>query len=134
MCIYKAVGVRGGQGWPAPSLPPKFWLLMFFTINDSKKKLKKCYVLKTEILHRIRKRSFNRTSNIRITRLNLVYIIGTKQHSDCVFPSRLLGKATVYKQLALRWQIAWQLSGFNPLSFLSNNKNYRLRKTEVLPL
>ena len=106
---------------------------MFFIISDSKKKLKKCYVLKTEILHRLRKRSFNRTSNIRIIRLNLVYIIGTKQHSDCVFPSGLLEKATVYNQLALSWQIAKQLSGFNPLS-LRNNKNYRLRKSEVLPL
>ena len=65
-------------------------------------------------------------------RLNLVYIIGTKQGSDCVFPSGLWEKATVYKQLGLRWQIAKQLSGFGTLS-LSNNKNYRLRKSEVFP-
>ena len=32
-------------------------------------------------------------------------------------------KQPVYKQLALAWQIAKQLSGLNPLS-LSNNKNY----------
>ena len=128
---------RRSPGWPrvaCPPLPPNFWLLMFFIISDSKKKLKKCYVLKTEILHRLRKRSFNRTSNIRIIRLNLVYIIGTKQHSDCVFPSGLRGKkAAAYKQLPFRWQIAKQLSGFNPLSS-SNNQNYRLRKSEVLPL
>ena len=35
----------------------------------------------------------------------------------------------VYKQLALVWQIAKQLSGLNPLS-LSNNKNYRLNKED----
>ena len=34
-----------------------------------------------------------------------------------------------YKQLALKWQIAKQLSGLNPLS-VSNNNNYRLRKVE----
>ena len=36
----------------------------------------------------------------------------------------------VYKQLALGWQIAKQLSGLNPLS-LSNNKNYRLKKVKL---
>ena len=47
-------------------------------------------------------------------------------------------KQLVYKQLALGWKIAMQLSGFNPLS-LSNNKNYRLkflcdkRKIDVKP-
>ena len=59
----------------------------------------------------------------------LVYIIGTKQQSDCVFPLVLWEKATVYKQLAPRWKIAKQLSGFNPLP-LSIDKNYRLRKYE----
>ena len=39
----------------------------------------------------------------------------------------------VYKQLALEWQIAKQLSGLNPLS-LRNNKNYRLKKSGVFPL
>ena len=78
-------------------------------------------------------RSFKRASNIRITRLILVYIIGTKQHSDCVFPSGLWEKETLYKQLALRWQIAKQLSGFSPHS-LRNSKNYKLRKSKVLPL
>ena len=33
-------------------------------------------------------------------------------------------KQPVYKQPGFGWQIAKQLSGFNPLS-LSNNKNYR---------
>ena len=37
-------------------------------------------------------------------------------------------KQPVYKQLALAWQIAKQLSGLNPLS-LSNNKNYSLKKS-----
>ena len=36
-------------------------------------------------------------------------------------------KKPVYKQLALAWQIAKQLSGLNPLS-LSNKKNYRLKR------
>ena len=39
-------------------------------------------------------------------------------------------KQLVYKQLALGWQIAKQLSGLNPLS-LSNNKNYRLKVTSA---
>ena len=38
-----------------------------------------------------------------------------------------------YKQLALKWQIAKQLSGLDPLS-VSNNKNYRLKKSRVFPL
>ena len=37
-------------------------------------------------------------------------------------------KQPVSKQLALRWQIVNQLARLNPLS-LSNNKNYRLKKT-----
>ena len=39
-------------------------------------------------------------------------------------------KQPVYKQLALAWQIAKQLSGLNPLS-LSNNKNYSLKVISV---
>ena len=42
-------------------------------------------------------------------------------------------KQPVYKQLALKWQIAKQLSGLNPLS-LSNSKNYRVNKSRVFPL
>ena len=38
----------------------------------------------------------------------------------------------VFKQIALGWQIAEQLSGLNPFS-VSNNKNYRLKKGEVFP-
>ena len=38
-----------------------------------------------------------------------------------------------YKQLALKWQIAKQLSGLDPLS-VSNSKNYRLKKSRVFPL
>ena len=41
-----------------------------------------------------------------------------------------LHKKPVYKELALRWQIAKQLSGLNPF-LLSNNKNYRLNKSGV---
>ena len=44
-----------------------------------------------------------------------------------------LNKQPVYKQLALGWQIAKQLSGLNSLS-LSNRKNYRLKKSGVFPL
>ena len=36
-------------------------------------------------------------------------------------------KQPVYKQQALKWQIAKKLSGIKPLS-LSNNKKYRWRK------
>ena len=68
----------------------------------------------------LHKKFFNRISNIRITTLILVHIIGAKQHSDCVFPSGLLEKATVYKQLALRSQIVKQLPGFNPISLVKN--------------
>ena len=39
----------------------------------------------------------------------------------------------IYKQLALGWQIAKQLSGLKCPS-LSNNKNYRLKKSGVFPL
>ena len=42
-------------------------------------------------------------------------------------------KQPVYKQLALKQQIAKHLSGLSPFS-LSNNKEYRLRKSGVLPL
>ena len=42
-------------------------------------------------------------------------------------------KQPVFKQIALGWQIAKQHSGFNPFS-LSNNKNYRLKKSGVFPL
>ena len=35
-----------------------------------------------------------------------------------------------YKQLALAWQIAKQLSGLNPLS-VSNNENYNLKVTSA---
>ena len=52
---------------------------MLFIINDNKKKLKKCKDLKTE----------TKQAAYRITRLNLLYIIGTKEHSDCIFPSEL---------------------------------------------
>ena len=46
---------------------------------------------------------------------------------DCI-TLIFLYKRPVYKQLALGWQIAKQLSGLIPLS-LSNNKNYRLKKS-----
>ena len=49
------------------------------------------------------------------------------------FTPIFLYKRPVYKQLALKWQIAKQLSGFNLLS-LSNNKNYRLKESGVFPL
>ena len=42
-------------------------------------------------------------------------------------------KQPVYKQLALTWQIPKQLSAISPL-LLSNNKNYRLKKSGVFPL
>ena len=45
----------------------------------------------------------------------------------------LVYQQPVYKQLALAWQIAKQLSGLNPFS-LSTNKNYSLKKNGVFPL
>ena len=39
-------------------------------------------------------------------------------------------KQPIFKQLALAWQIAKQLSGLNPFS-LSNNKNYILKKNVI---
>ena len=45
----------------------------------------------------------------------------------------LFYKQSVYKQLALGWQNAKQLSGLNLFS-LSSNKNYRLKKSGVFPL
>ena len=42
-------------------------------------------------------------------------------------------KQPVYKQVALKWQIAKQLSGLKPFS-LSNNKTFRLKKSGVFPL
>ena len=41
-------------------------------------------------------------------------------------------KQPVFKQLALGRQIAKQLSGLNPFS-ISNNKNCRVKKSEVFP-
>ena len=41
-------------------------------------------------------------------------------------------KQLVYKQLTLRWQIAKQLSGINPLSS-SKIKNYKLKEVEFFP-
>ena len=42
-------------------------------------------------------------------------------------------KQLVYKQLVLGWQIAKQLSRFNPFS-LSNNKKCRLKKSGPFPV
>ena len=42
-------------------------------------------------------------------------------------------KQPVFKQLALGWQIPIQVLGLNPFS-LSNNKNYRLKKSGVVRL
>ena len=47
--IYAGLGSPRGQGG-LPSPPPTFWLLMFFIINDSKMKLKKCRNVKFEKL------------------------------------------------------------------------------------
>ena len=51
------------------------------------------------------------------------------QKKETVFTVALIFfyKQLVYKQLALRWQIAKQLSGLKPLS-LSSNKNYRVKE------
>ena len=45
----------------------------------------------------------------------------------------LFYKQSVYKQLALGWQIAKQLSELNRFS-LTNNKNCRLKKSGIFPL
>ena len=44
------------------------------------------------------------------------------------FGTALIFASQVYKQIVLGWEIAKQLSRFNPLS-PSNNKNYRLKKS-----
>ena len=53
-------------------------------------------------------------------------------YKETVFTPALIFfyKQRISKQLALRWQIAKQLSGPNPL-FLSDNKNYRLKESGV---
>ena len=48
----------------------------------------------------------------------------------CLSYTYFFCKKPIYKQLALRWQITKQLRGLNLFS-LSNNKNYRLKKSEV---
>ena len=59
------------------------------------------------------------------------HILKNKQKNKCVCIYKITPgffyKQPVYKQLALGWQIAKQLSGLNPFS-LGNNKNYRLKK------
>ena len=61
------------------------------------------------------------------------YYIRKKFLFSSVSNGELFYKQKVYKQLALRRQIAKQLSVLNPVS-ISNNKNYRLRKSGVFPL
>ena len=56
---------------------PTFWVLMFFIINDSEKKLTFTIACAKSL--------WTKQASYCITRLNLVYIIGTKQHSDCIF-------------------------------------------------
>ena len=51
----------------------------------------------------------------------------------CLNYTYFFHKHPVYKQLALGWQIAEQLSGLKLFS-VSNNKNYRLKKSGVFPL
>ena len=45
----------------------------------------------------------------------------------------LFYKQPAYKQLVIRWQIAKQLTGLNPL-LLRSNENCRLKKSGVFPL
>ena len=58
-----------------------------------------------------------------------------KKHLLYMQRSRLVFfyKEPVFKRLALRWQIAKQLSVLNPFS-LRNNKNNRLKKSGAFPL
>ena len=63
------------------------------------------------------------------------YLKGFDQENCFFFQVGLtlfLYKQLVYKQLVLGWEIAEQFSGLNFFS-LSNNKNYRLRKSKVFP-
>ena len=60
---------------------------------------------------------------IKIFRIGWKYILISR------YKQIFLNKKPVYKQLALGWQIAKQLSGLKPLS-LSHSKNYRLKKTD----
>ena len=52
---------------------------------------------------------------------------------DDIYNYVIFYQQPVYKQLALGWQIAKQLSRLNLFSS-SNNKNYRLKKSGVFPL
>ena len=61
-----------------------------------------------------------------------------KHYKKGIYPSSIpdytfFHKQPVYKQVALRWKIAKQLSRLSPLS-LRKNKNYRLNKSGVFPL
>ena len=59
-------------------------------------------------------------------------VITSRFGAGTIFEVHIFYKQRVYKPLALGWQISKQLSGLNPLS-ISNNKNYRLKKSGVLP-
>ena len=63
---------------------------------------------------------------------NLFWQSEGKSSDFCTFSwlDTLFYKQPVYKQLALVWEIAKQLSGLKRLS-LSSNRNCRLKKSEV---
>ena len=76
---------KGVGGVPKEACPPrKTFLLLIFFIIDNNKKNEEFKVFKTEIQYPLCKKSFlNITSNILLTRLKLVYMMGMKHHSDC---------------------------------------------------
>ena len=61
---------------------------------------------------------------------NAIYFSSTFQVFIKARHTLFLYKQPVYKQLALGWKIAKQLSGLNPLS-LNYNKNIRLAKRGI---
>ena len=75
-------------------------------------------------IHAILLKSYESLNNLNQIQVRIV--------AKFLFEYTFLDKQPVYKELALGRQIAKQLSVVNSLS-LSNNENYRLRKSGLFP-
>ena len=76
---------------PLPPPSSAFWPLIIFIVNDSKKELEKCYVLKTEIHYYWRKKSLIKTSN-KSHNCNKFSLYSPHQTAAIVFFHRDYGK------------------------------------------
>ena len=113
--------------------------LMLWNQLNSNSRLQKKWDNKNEFLSNILRKHLNEQSFI-LTYLHLKNIFTLKR--SCTFANLLMEKPgidmlhlvfykqLVYKELALAWHIAKQLSGLNLLS-LSNNQNYSLKVTST---